>query len=159
ELAGTTASTETPAGVVAGTFPDLISPHQPFFDMQSISHGTPSGDRVTISFTGDLFEMEDQRNWTDASYKTYSTPLRIPYPAPIPSGERVEQSATTTAQGGKPAAASGDGTVVVSVDLQHDLPLPPIGIGSAGHGETLSESELDLLRALKPAHLHVVLDL
>ena len=51
--------------------------------MQSISHGTPSGGEVTISFTGDLFEMEDQRNWTDASYKTYSTPLRIPYPAPI----------------------------------------------------------------------------
>ena len=39
------------------------------------------------------------------------------------------------------------------------MPLPPIGIGAAGHGETLSESELDLLRALRPAHLHLVLDL
>lgn len=159
ELAGTAASTETPDGVVEGTFPDLISPHQPFFDMQSISHGTPSGGEVTISFTGDLFEMEDQRNWTDASYKTYSTPLRIPYPAPIASGERVQQSVTITADGGKPAESSGDATVTVAVHVQHDLPLPPIGIGAAGHGETLSESELDLLRALKPAHLHLVLDL
>ena len=45
--------------------------------MQSISHGTPGGGEIVIRFEGDLFEMEDQRNWTDASYKTYSTPLRI----------------------------------------------------------------------------------
>ena len=30
--------------------------------------------------TGDVFEMEDQRNWSDASYKTYSRPLAHPVP-------------------------------------------------------------------------------
>ena len=159
ELAGVTASTETPAGVVTGQFPDLISPHQPFFDMQSITHGTPSGGEVTISFTGDLFEMEDQRNWTDASYKTYSTPLRLPYPAPISRGERVQQSVTITARGGQPATDVSDGVVSVHVDLEHGKPLPPIGLSAAGHGEPLSETEYDLLRALRPAHLHLVLDL
>ena len=28
-----------------------------------------------LAFEGDIFEMEDQRNWTDASFKTYCTPL------------------------------------------------------------------------------------
>ena len=31
---------ETPDGTVEGSFPDLISPHQPFIDMQSIAHAT-----------------------------------------------------------------------------------------------------------------------
>jgi hypothetical protein len=159
ELAGTPASTETPDGIVDGQFPDLISPHQPFFDMQSITHATPSGGEVTIAFAGDLFEMEDQRNWTDASYKTYSTPLRIPYPAPIAAGERVQQSVTITARGVLAAADTGDDAVAVSVDLEHGKPLPPIGLSAAGHGEPLSDTEFDLLRALKPAHLHLVLDL
>jgi hypothetical protein len=159
ELAGTFATTETPDGVVNGEFPGLISPHQPFFDMQSISHGTPSGGEVTIAFTGDLFEMEDQRNWTDASYKTYSTPLRIPYPAPIASGERVQQSVTITARGGQAAADNGGNPISISVDLEHGSPLPPIGLSAAGHGEPLNDIELGLLRALRPAHLHLVLDL
>ena len=159
EFAGVPASTETPGGAVDGKFPDLISPHQPFFDMQSISHGTPSGGEVAIAFTGDLFEMEDQRNWTDASYKTYSTPLRIPYPAPIASGERVQQSVTITARGGQAAADTGGDVVSVRVDLEHGNPLPPIGLSAAGHGEPLNDAELGLLRALRPAHLHLVLDL
>ena len=159
DLAGTPASTETPDGGVNGLFPDLISPHQPFFDMQSITHTTPSGGEVTISFTGDLFEMEDQRNWTDASYKTYSTPLRIPYPAPIANGERVQQRVTITARGGKPATDAADESTTVTVDLEHGRPLPPIGLSAAGHGETLTDVELDLLRALRPAHLHLALDL
>src|SRR5215217_7204919 len=40
ELAGVEATVETPDGTVVGAFPDLISPHQPFIDMQSITHAT-----------------------------------------------------------------------------------------------------------------------
>ena len=94
ELAGTDATVETPDGTITGSFPDLISPHQPFIDMQAISYQTPGGAEVVIRFEGDLCEMEDQRNWTDASYKTYSTPLRLPYPVEIEEGERVRQRVT-----------------------------------------------------------------
>ena len=159
ELAGTPASTETPDGVVTGEFPDLISPHQPFFDMEAISHVTPSGDEVTIRFEGDLFEMEDQRNWTDASYKTYSTPLRIPYPAPMRQGDKVWQRVTITAKGGKPGAATSDAPVRVAVDLARARALPPIGLGAAGHGAPLAEQDVALLRAVSPAHIHVALAL
>jgi hypothetical protein len=63
-----------------GAFPELISPHQPFKDLSSFSHEVEPGVWARIDFEGDRFEMEDQRNWTDASFKTYSTPLDLPFP-------------------------------------------------------------------------------
>lgn len=41
---------------------------------------------------GDVFEMEDQRNyWSDASYKTYSATTRPALAYQIPAGETVKQ--------------------------------------------------------------------
>ncbi len=159
ELAGVAAATETPDGTVSGEFPDLISPHQPFFDMQAISHATPSGGEVTIRFDGDLFEMEDQRNWTDASYKTYSTPLRIPYPVEIKQGDRVRQRVTITGRGVTAAASASDKAVAVVVSPDGGSLLPPIGLSVAGHGEPLSAEDIELLRAVHLAHLRVKLEL
>jgi hypothetical protein len=158
-LAGTPATTETPAGTIDGAFPDRISPHQPFVDMQSIAYGTPSGGDVAIRFEGDLFEMEDQRNWTDASYKTYSTPLRLPYPVEIKKGDRVWQRVTIAAKGEPVAATSSDEPVQVVVNATEAKPLPAIGLGVAGHGSLLAEQDVALLRAINPSHLRVVLDL
>ena len=157
-LAGVPARVETPDGTVEGRFPELISPHQPFVDMQSISYATPSGE-IAIRFEGDLWEMEDQRNWTDASYKTYSTPLRIPYPVQLREGDRVWQQVTIEARSGAAIAPAPQGPVRVTVDPAQGRPIPAIGLGVAGHGEPLSEQDIALLRALKPSHLHLVLDL
>lgn len=79
------------------SFPTDISPHQPAFDIRSLGweHG---GLRLRCDFAGDVFEMEDQRNWTDASYKTYSRPLALPFPYPIAAGETVRQSITVSAE-------------------------------------------------------------
>ncbi|MFM9105915.1 MAG: hypothetical protein ACKOWF_04375, partial [Chloroflexota bacterium] len=114
ECAGLPAMTETPDGVVSGAFPDAIMPWQPFFDMRSISHPTRNGGRVTIHFEGDLFEMEDQRNWTDASFKTYSTPLRVPYPVQLQAGDRVRQVVTITARAATRPVAGGEQGVVAA---------------------------------------------
>ena len=43
---------------------------------------------------GDVFEMEDQRNWSDGSYKTYCRPLDLPYPYPLKAGQEIRQSIT-----------------------------------------------------------------
>src|SRR6202040_2826659 len=66
-----------------GRFPDLISPNQPFLNMRAISHQVAPGVSAEVRFEGDIFEMEDQRNWTDASFKTYCTPLGLPFPAKV----------------------------------------------------------------------------
>src|SRR5215213_4677170 len=158
ELAGVQATVETPQGTVEGAFPDLISPHQPFIDMQSIAHATASGE-IVIRFEGDLWEMEDQRNWTDASYKTYSTPLRLPYPVEIHEGDRVWQQVTMEGRGGDAAVPATGGSVQITVDPSRGRTIPPIGLGVASHGAPLSDEDVALLGALRPAHLHVALEL
>jgi hypothetical protein len=47
--------------------------------------------RCQLSFTGDVWEMEDQRNWTDSSFKTFCTPLAQPFPVEIAAGTEVVQ--------------------------------------------------------------------
>ena len=74
-----------------GTFPRTILADQPFFDIQAVNYGS-----VEIRFNGETFEMEDQRNYGDASYKTYSTPQRLPKPAPVRTGDEVRHEVTVT---------------------------------------------------------------
>lgn len=44
---------------------------------------------LELAFRGDLFEIEDQRNWGDASFKTYCTPLKVGFPRQIAKGTRI----------------------------------------------------------------------
>jgi len=87
-------------------FPVPISPHQPFMDMAALAHRTARGTAVLIAFEGEVFETEDQRNWTDASYKTYSRPLALPFPYRIGAGETVEQSVRIAFEAGGTASDS-----------------------------------------------------
>ena len=88
-------------------FPTAVSPGQPVFDIAGLSHEV-DGVRVDIAFEGETFEMEDQRNWTDASYKTYGRPLSAPRPFRVARGERVRQRVTLSVspagEGPRPAA-------------------------------------------------------
>jgi hypothetical protein len=118
ELAGTELAVSHPDGSLTPTaFPKAISPHQPAFDIAGLAwrHG---GIDVGLRFEGDVFEMEDQRNWTDASFKTYSRPLSLPTPYPLAAGERVTQSVTVT--------AAGEPSTVSTVDADR-IELAPSG--------------------------------
>jgi D-apionolactonase len=83
------------------TFPVRVSPDQPvgaFGQMQALTQTLPDGSRVCFRFAGESFELEDQRNWTDASYKTFCTPLSLPYPVTVKVGERLWQQVTVSEQ-------------------------------------------------------------
>lgn len=104
ECAGTALAVEHPDGRVESTpLPRLLSPHQPVVDIAALAWRA-NGVDATARFDGDVFEMEDQRNWTDASYKTYSRPLSLPFPYAIAVGEHVRQSVTVTATAADPDA-------------------------------------------------------
>lgn len=82
----------TPSGEkTAYRFPHYIAPHQPATDIRTMHWTTADGASCALEFEGDTFEMEDQRNWTDASYKTYCTPLDQPSPVTYQPGDVVEQ--------------------------------------------------------------------
>ncbi len=68
-------------------FPRLIAPHQPFRDVRGLAYGP-----VMIDFEGEVFETEDQRNWSDGSFKTYSRPLSKPFPYELRAGQEVRQA-------------------------------------------------------------------
>ena len=108
--------------------------------------------------------MEDQRNWTDASFKTYCTPLTLPFPIEITAGTRIRQSVTLHLRGLVASSIVGSRVeitdeqsevVTVSVPDAPDAHLPQIGLGLASHGEALSATEITLLRDLRLAHLSV----
>ncbi|WP_138945897.1 hypothetical protein [Plantibacter sp. M259] len=91
-LAGTELVVGHPEGSTTTTrLPERVAPHQPAIRIESLAW---TGDRIATMarFSGDVFEMEDQRNWTDASFKTYSTPLSLPFPVALAVGDVVEQS-------------------------------------------------------------------
>jgi hypothetical protein len=96
-LTGATLTTRGGAGVKSTIVPRQIAP-------QPVVNGTPGAltepftsltiehaglGRLSLEFHGDLFELEDQRNWGDASFKTYCTPLRMGFPRTIEQGTRI----------------------------------------------------------------------
>jgi hypothetical protein len=91
-VAGSPATVEHVGGeIVATRFPDLIEPWQPFKNMRAITHAVMPGVQAECRMEGDTFEMEDQRNWSDASYKTYVRPLALPWPYEIAANRPVRQ--------------------------------------------------------------------
>jgi hypothetical protein len=107
--AGRRVTVSAPAGSRAeSAFPADISPHQPFLDIAAMAWER-DGSAFTLTFSGDVFETEDQRNWTDASFKTYSTPLSRPFPVTVRERDRVQQSIRLTAE---PTAAPAEAPVL-----------------------------------------------
>ena len=141
----------TDGTVVESTFPKIIDPVQPMMDLRALTHTTPGGVRVETRMEGDTYEMEDQRNWTDASYKTYVRPLARPWPYRIEAGERIDQTITVSVRG-EPSALASSGTVRIEPGLSLG-PVPPLGLGLRPEDTATARDRMDALKALAPAYL------
>lgn len=99
-MVGSQVSVRGPQGDQLIAIPHLISP-------QPMVNGIPQAmtepfsrlvierldfGRLELRFSGDLFELEDQRNWGDASFKTYCTPLRLGFPRKVEAGASIAHS-------------------------------------------------------------------
>jgi hypothetical protein len=142
-----------------GNYPKHISPHQPFMDIRTISHDVMPGVTVAVRMEGDTFEMEDQRNWTDASYKTYCTPLAQPFPVEVTDGQKIAQKITISLEGTLPNISADDEGLTFTISDTPTHPLPRIGLGVASHGEPLTGTEITRLKALNLNHLRADLHL
>lgn len=153
-----------------GKFPHWISPDQPvppFSELRALTQWVAARQWMEVRFRGDIFEMEDQRNWTDASYKVYSTPLRLPFPVELPAGACIAQSITLRLIDKRPPERvrvvshhEDRSPVEISLDLDSPgAPFPPLGLCVASHGQPLSEKEIERLAALHLDHLRVDLPL
>jgi hypothetical protein len=62
--------------------------HRPFDALQTM---LGSGARIAFRFAGEEFEFEDQRNWSDPSYKAYSVRPQGEWPPTAAGGTRFRQ--------------------------------------------------------------------
>jgi hypothetical protein len=120
----------TNGGTTRGQFPVNVDPANPFKDMKGFRWQT-LGDWYTLGFEGDIFETEDQRNWTDASFKTFCTPSRLPIPVAVKKGDRVHQKITFTPPA-VPPVVENEGAIRIIVNKDR-LVLPEIGVGAASN--------------------------
>lgn len=159
----------TAGETVRGTFPVFIGEQAIkdgveqalFAPVSALRIGAREGD-VRFAFTGDLFETEDQRNWTDDSFKTYCTPLALPFPRSAKPGEAVRQSvhvqfhardfATPPPPPMTQETFARNNEVRVRV-LPNPVRLPRLGLALAEGA--LGPEDTRLLAALRPHHLRV----
>jgi len=134
-----------------------VAPHQPFKDLGAITWEPAAGLQATVAFSGEVFETEDQRNWTDASFKTYCTPLDRPFPVEIEIGTEVNQGITIELEpkGGQPRISGTSQSELIVVNASEEKPLPLIGLGVSSYGRPLSEAERDRIAALRLDHLRI----
>jgi len=161
EYAGRPFSGRTSNGPVAGQLPTTVGPQRyegglyfPLFDaVSNLTVSLTSGVEAKFDFVGDLFEMEDQRNWTDGSFKTYCTPLSLGYPHTAVPGQAFAQRVALSASGRPTSPVSTADLVAVSLGELLGRKLPRIGLGIATHDTALSEHDKELLGALHLDHL------
>jgi D-apionolactonase len=150
-------------------FPAYVSPHQPFKDVSSMMWQTDGSALLNLNFEGEVFETEDQRNWADHSYKTYSRRLDQPYPFLIEKGSTLIQRITLKVI--QNCGASRDelkdiATITEESKLAKTHPpaqtkraIPKIGYVKKPGNHPLTKDELRLLQSVPFNHYRVALNL
>jgi hypothetical protein len=110
------------------------------------------GLKAVVRMEGDTFEMEDHRNWTDASFKTYVRPLALPWPYTLKAGETVRQSVSITLSGAAPKAATTAAakTVRIALGKATNDTMPALGLGMPAQEIGPAVEALDLLERAAP---------
>lgn len=140
-------------------FPKYISPGQPVFEIRSLRHEVMPGVSATVLMEGNKFEMEDHRNWMDASYKTYVCSLLDPWPYTLRKGEAFTQSITVTVEGRSAARKAARSGTAVAVDVGRPRGrIPDIGAGVPMAEARAALEKADLVARMAPSHLVCQID-
>jgi len=134
--------------------PDLIDPWQPLKSIRAITHGVRLGLQATCRLEGDTFEMEDQRNWSDASYKTYVRPLALPWPYILANRQLLAQSVSLTLDSASPTAPAPTRRSAIEVAIGGAIgSMPSIGLVVTPEETDAVLGRLDRLAEIGPQTL------
>lgn len=128
-------------------FPKFISPYQPFIDISSMKWSVENND-FELVFEGDIFETEDQRNWGDASYKTYCTPLSLPFPKQMKVGDKVHQKVVFKAK-------LNNNNINDSQNQEQKTGKFDIGLCETTSIKPLTEKSIEKLKSLELSHYRI----
>lgn len=145
----------------SGVYPDTIKPDQPFFDIAALTEEVAPGVAATIRFEGEIFEMEDQRNWSDASFKTYSTPQSRPKPVEVTKDSTIHQSVTLSLIGTELSSPDFVAPSPVDVSISENSTSTFNGFGFSLPIEhfPLNDSAESALNDIRFSHLRIDVDL
>lgn len=136
-------------------FPKYISPEDPFLLIRSIKWQVAEGAAYQMDFEGDTFETEDQRNWGDASFKTFCTPLSKPFPVLHKEGNTVFQRITLQPPVENPTLEIKPEEAV----LPSNATAFQLGIGASVESIELTKEAIDQLKKLQLTHYRIDLTL
>jgi len=133
-------------------FPDLIDPEQCFLDVRALSHEAAPDIWATCTMEGDTWEMEDHRNWLDASFKTYVRPLALPHPYTIKGGSSVAQTVMLNFSGTMPKTrqAVKEAPVQVALGRVGTTCMPAIGLRAPLQWMDEARAAVELVRLAGP---------
>lgn len=146
-------------------FPRWISPGQVAYNIRRLRHRPQPGLVVDCLLQAQLphdplgkFEMEDQRNWSDGSFKTYVASLLDPWPYTLDAGVRLNQVVQVRMEsepGLARDACSATPLVpaALAVGASLEVRMPAIGVGVPQGLEHMRAQELACVVALKPGWL------
>lgn len=145
-------------------FPEHISPGQVAFNIRRLRHVPLPGLRVDCQLEAELphdplgkFEMEDQRNWSDASFKTYVASLLDPWPYLLDAQHHFVQKVTVSVTDQRPTQPQRTQTVPgaakLTVGYATGLRMPEMGLGIPLGLKHMTAAERESVLALKPAWL------
>ena len=135
-------------------WPDQIEPWQPFKEISAITHRVAPGISAVTEFVGDIFEMEDQRNWTDGSYKTYVRPLALPWPYRVPKDEPFSQKVLVEIRAADATALVANASGAITLRLTPTpRRFPEIGVGLRPECLAQERAALGILQTIGARHL------
>ncbi len=160
ECAGKDCLVIHPGGTTeTAVFPVAVSPVQPIKDIAEMEWQPASDVKAKLRFSGDIFEMEDQRNWTDASYKTYCRPLELPFPYEIKAGEKINQKVELEIKAGQINDRQESNEIIFHINANKKFRLPEIGLSCTSREQPLTPGEAQVLRQFYFGHLRAEIKL
>lgn len=163
-LVGAHYEAEAPDGTRSvGVFSEAITPQQiagdtifPLFPAFTRLGVRTSSTTLELRFEGDLLEMEDQRNWSDSSFKAYCTPLALPRPRQANPDKPVIQRVVISVQhqaANSRRARKADDTISIDLAGAANTLMPVLG-ATLKDGEP-SPAEMAAIKELGLEHLRV----
>ena len=133
-------------------FPEFVASENPFRNISEFSWAVDNN-WFELQFVGDVFETEDQRNWTDASFKTFCTPLDLPFPVSLKKDDTITQKIIFKSRNNVLSSTEKKKNQLRQVNQTNQL--AAIGIGASTETDDLTPKAIALLRELKLSHYRI----
>ncbi len=147
--------------VTQSSLPEEVPAWPPFTAVRGLRHEYRPGHWAEALLPGEDYELEDQRNNADASFKTYSRSNFMPRPYVLAAGQPLVREMHLRLLGPAPPAARQPTASVARLHLPpagQATRLPRLGMAitpTTSHG--IEAWELDVLHQWRPAFLHLTL--